>query len=79
MEFEFGNEASQDAQDYVSTILQEIESWQFVGPASHSFVQRKEKVEKAVKDDNNLAMEIEQLEEAVALRDTSNREEVARP
>lgn len=48
----------------------------YVGPASHSFVRRKKNVEQAIMEDNELTMEIQQLEEYVALSETITREEL---
>lgn len=47
---EYGNEATpgEYASDYVSYILKELEKWQYVGPASHSFVRLKQRVEQAI-------------------------------
>lgn len=72
VECEVLDEASRgnDAQEYVGTILNQVEIWQFVGRASHSFVRRKNKVEKAFNDDNALTVDITKLEEAVALSGT---------
>ena len=40
-------EQANEEQKYVSKILEELQKWQYVGPASHSFVRRKTRVEQA--------------------------------